>query len=113
MSSTAPDLVLALAERGLTRLPPSRLNDTAEEAWAWGVAIADARYCVLWRSLHMVDRWFGDRDDDGALNTDFANRLDEVFRRHLPGVIEADREAGCALASSLHEELEAAKRLAG
>lgn len=107
-----PELLQRLAELGFSQLPPERMAETADTAWAWGEATGDARYCVLWRTLVMVDGWWGPAD--GAVATAFADRLDAVVKRELPGVLAADSaEAGTATAVTLLQELVAEFNLMG
>lgn len=104
-------LIERLAAVGVGRLPGDMLQEAAEEAWQWGVAAADARYCVLSRTLEMIDHWF--EHSGGALAHQFLNRVDQLLQRELPGLMSADVEAGCALAASLHEQLVAEASYAG
>jgi hypothetical protein len=106
-----PELLDRLASVGLGDLPPSRLSDVAEEAWSWGVATADARYCVLWRTLDMVDGWW--QGGRGGVGVRFVNRVSAVLRQELPDVLSAGVEEGCALASAMHDRIVTELNLAG
>jgi hypothetical protein len=87
--------------------------EVAEESWSWAEATGDARFSVLWRTLWMADRWFGD-GEGGAVATTFLKRVDAVIKRELPGVLEADSaELGTALAVTMRDQLVAEVNLAG
>jgi hypothetical protein len=109
----SPRSLQLLADIGVAQLPPDRLESVAEESWAWGVATGDARYCVLWRTIQMVDAWFGE-GDDRRLASSFIERIDVVVKRELPGVLAAaDAETGTNLAAALDEALVCEHQLAG
>lgn len=107
-----PASLQRLAEVGVGDLPPAKLGETAEDSWAWGEATGDARFCILWRTLKMVDQWFG--DEDGAVATAFCDRLDAVVTREMPGILDAEAsDEGTALAATMRDMLVAEYNFAG
>jgi hypothetical protein len=104
-----PESLARLAADGLDGLSQTLVREVAGETWAWGVATADARYCVVARSLEMIDAWF---DEYGAMDGRFVHRLSHIMRVELPSVLDASPEVGCAIASTLHERLVAERTLA-
>lgn len=108
-----PEPLQRLADVGVSALPPARLGEVADDAWAWGEATGDARYCVIWRTLSMVDGWYGPADD-GGVDQAFGDRLDAIVMRELPGVLAADdAQTGTATAVTMMEELTTEFRLMG
>lgn len=103
-----------LAEDGLAALPPSELGPLAVWCWEWCEATGDGRYCILSRLLKGIDDSFGDADEDGGVTQDFADRIDAVLARELPGVLDAESaEIGTAVARTLRDDLAREFRAAG
>src|SRR5437870_13663830 len=112
-SAPSPVSLQRLAEAGLANLPAERLLEVAEEAWSWGEATGDARYCLLWRMLHMINGWFGE-GEGGALAAPVVEHIDDTIMRELPGVLNAQSpEEGTVLAATLREHLVAEMTWAG
>jgi hypothetical protein len=59
----------------------------------------------------MIDRWFDNYG--GGLSARFVDRIDELVRRELPGVLDSDTHTGCTLAAALRDNLIAEANLAG
>lgn len=95
-----------LAAHGLSAiLPVERLRTVADYCWDHGETSGDARYCSLWRTLDEICEVF---EDAGYMRTRTVDRIDQVFRRHLPGVLSASSaEEGALQARRLREEIQA------
>lgn len=54
----------------------------------------------------MIDDWFGDDPESGALAASFVARLDAVLKRELPGILAAETaEAGAAVCVTMRDAL--------
>ena len=54
----------------------------------------------------MIDGWFGDDPESGALASSFVAKVDAVLRRELPGILDADTpEAGSAVSVTMRDAL--------
>ena len=54
----------------------------------------------------MIDGWFGEDPESGALAASFVERLDAVLKRELPGVLDAETpEAGAAVSATMRDAL--------
>jgi hypothetical protein len=91
-----------LATDGLRAVPDDRLVQCADWCWDWGIASGDARYCVLWCVLSVIDGWWGD-----GVPTEAFERVDAVLRRGVRHVLEAPTaSSGAQFAHDLAQELE-------
>jgi hypothetical protein len=81
----------------------SRLRDIAEYCWDKGETTGDGRYCSLWRSLDTIADAL---EQSGALPSSTIQYIDEVLKRRLPSILQANTpEIGALLARAMREEL--------
>lgn len=97
-----------LASGGLADFPPAGLTDVAAYCWDRGVATGDARHCVLWRTFDLIASQANEDEHLPPLDGRAVEELDDLFRRHLLGVLRASTaEEGAGLAQILDEEVRA------
>lgn len=87
-------------------LPPDRYAEFAGHCRELAINRLDVRFMVLSECLRVSEGFWG-IGDEGAVSSDFAASMREIWVAHLPGIISDESEAAAVqLALALKDELQ-------